>query len=301
MRHVRSAFHRACPFVASATIISLLSLLLALGPQAVAETVSTNDAVLLGFELGMGRSVDIELTYLIGPPTSLPPAQKAWVEAIFRDLVAQTSRRDIRYLLRVLDSDIVNAFSAPGGFVYLTTALLEHLGNDSDALANVIGHELAHVELQHALNQVLRSLEVGFWVSLGADLSQQGDIWERAEQVGVEVVLLGWGRQQELEADALGQRLAAAAGYDPRGLVAFFDMIELVEKLRADEWENVQTHPLLPERKQRARLLAERLSVTERKRPKPKPPDDLPDLGTIIERLTLELQLIEADPVSTQP
>lgn len=283
-------------------IILFVALLLVVAPHATAETVSNNDAMLLGFELGMGRSIDGQLSTLIGPPTTLPPAHKTWVETVFRDLVAQTSRRDIRYLLRILDSEMVNAFSAPGGFIYLTTGLIDHLGNHTDALANVIGHELAHVELKHGLDHIMRSMEVGLWVIFGGDAAQQNEVWERVDQMGAEVFVLGWGRNQELEADALGQRMTAAAGYDPYGMVDFLALIELVDRIQeeeTDEW--VQTHPLTPERKQRARVLAESLEVAERRRPKPTPPDGLPDLGNIIGRLKLHLLSIEQGEDVTTP
>ncbi|NLN28625.1 MAG: M48 family metalloprotease [Firmicutes bacterium] len=301
MQHVRPVPRSGRLYGGAVVLIGLLALVLSLATASAAQNVSAGDAMLLGIELGMGRAVDSEIVYVVGPPTTLPPAHKAWVEAIFRDMVAQTRRRDIRYLLRVLDSEMVNAFSAPGGFIYLTTGLLEHLGNHGDALANVIGHELAHVELRHALHQLLRSVEVGLWVSLGAGLSEQSEAWRRVEEVGMETVLLGWSRQQELEADALGQRMAAAAGYDPMGLVAFFDMVELVEKLLEPELADILTHPSVPERKQRARVLAAQLPVAERKRPEPAPPAELPDLSSIIERLERELQQREADPVFAEP
>lgn len=272
-------------------VVALTVLLLTCAFSTAAQEPTLADGFRFGVELGMGLTFDEEATTLIGPPATLAPDHKGWVDTIFRDLVAQASRRELRYVMRVLESDIVNAFSAPGGFIYLTTGLLEHLGNDTDALANVIGHEIAHIEMQHALNQLTRAFEVGFWVGLGPQETQDDDLWNRIDQIGVEMLLVGWGRQFELEADALGQRLAAAAGYDPRGLVTFFEVARLVDLLEDEEPPELPTHPPTPERIQRAQLLAGRLEIAERRRPKPTPPSDLPDIDTIIEQLRLQLAI----------
>ena len=169
MRHVRPVPRSGRLYGGAVVLIGLLALVLSLATASAAQNVSAGDAMLLGIELGMGRAVDSEIVYVVGPPTTLPPAHKAWVEAIFRDMVAQTRRRDIRYLLRVLDSEMVNAFSAPGGFIYLTTGLLEHLGNHGDALATSSATSWPTSNCG-TLHQLLRSVEVGLWVSLGAGL-----------------------------------------------------------------------------------------------------------------------------------
>ncbi len=173
------------------------------------------DNLLTGVELAIGDGVAANVVAEYGEPIRLPPASQRWVDTIFADIVAQGSRKEIPYRLYVLESDVVNAFAAPGGHIFITTGLLRHLGPDSDALANVLGHEVAHVEHRHGMNTLLRQLGIGFLLQLVLADAKESELFHTAVVLAGELVQLGFSREQEYESDELGQRLAAQAGYDP--------------------------------------------------------------------------------------
>lgn len=112
-----------------------------------------------------------------------------------------------RYEFRVAARGGVNAFALPGGFIYATALLLEHLRRDEDALLFVLGHEIGHVELGHCADRWrLRSGRGPLGAAAGAVLS-----------VGRFLAELHFSPTQELEADAFAARLVASRRRDPRG------------------------------------------------------------------------------------
>lgn len=246
----------------------LLAVLLTVGPPVGAQ--SFWDELLAGFESSIGAAVADDVRDEYGPPARLAADHQRWVDAIFADVVLQANRRDISYSLQVLESDVVNAFAAPGGYIFLTTALLHHIGADTDALANVLGHEVAHVEHKHGMNALGRNLGVSLLLQLALGNPSEGDeIWHVVAGVAVGLMQLGWSRDQEHESDDLGQRLAAAAGYDPRGMVRFFRVLEQLQGMEVPFLEFLSTHPLTSERIRRAEERAEALVVSPRTAPKP--------------------------------
>lgn len=228
------------------------------------------DELLAGFESTIGAAVAEDVQTEYGPPARLGAAHQRWVDTIFADIVLQANRRDITYSLQVLESEVVNAFAAPGGYIFLTTALLHHIGTDADALANVLGHEVAHVEHKHGMNALGRNLGVSLLLQLALGNPSEGDeVWHVVAGVAVGLMQLGWSRDQEYESDELGQRLAAAAGYDPRGMVRFFRVLEQLQGMEVAFLEFLSTHPLTSERIRRAENRAESLAVSPRNGPKP--------------------------------
>lgn len=225
--------------------------------------------LLTGVEVVIGESVAADVHTEYGAPIRLAPAQQAWVDTIFADVVAQASRKEITYTLSILNTDVVNAFAAPGGYLFITTGLLKHIGNDADALANVLGHEVAHVEHRHGMNGLIRRLGLGLLLGLVFGGSDDDQIWETVAVVATELMHLGWSREQEHESDDLGQQLAAAAGYDPNGMVRFFTVLQGLQGQEVAFLEFLSTHPLTSDRTERARLRAQGLTIAARPSPKP--------------------------------
>lgn len=224
-----------------------------------------------GIEVLIGQSVAQNVMEEYGPPVRLAPAYQQWVDAIFHAVAAQAGRNEISYSLQILHSDVVNAFAAPGGYVFVTTGLLAHIGSDRDALANVLGHEIAHVEHRHGMNTIGRQLGVGLLLQLL--FSNSDEAWQTVAAVAAQLVSLSWSREQEHESDDLGQRLAAAAGYDPMGMVRFFGVLRQLEGGESPFLEFLSTHPLTSERIERAQQRAETLVAASAARPgTPSPP-----------------------------
>lgn len=126
----------------------------------------------------------------------------------------------------LLDSEVVNAFALPGGKVFFSRGLAEQLKSEAE-MAGVIGHEIGHVTARHG-NQRM-SKQLGYNILLGAlavsvgvadqdsTYRQVGELAVPAMAIGGNVVLLKYGRDEELEADMLGIRYMSRAGYDPIG------------------------------------------------------------------------------------
>lgn len=216
--------------------------------------------LLAGVEVMIGESVAASVIEEYGPPVRLTPGRQQWVDTIFGAVTAQASRSEISYSLQILHTDVVNAFAAPGGYLFVTTGLLQHIGDDADALANVLGHEVAHVELKHGMNALMRQVGIGLLLQLVLGDSAD-ETWLTVLGVATELMRLGWSREQEHESDELGQRLAAAAGFSPDGMVRFFEVMQRLEGQEVAFLEFLRTHPLTSDRIDRARQRAASLHV----------------------------------------
>lgn len=119
------------------------------------------------------------------------------------------------------DKEIVNACVAPGGFIFVWTGLLDFVKNE-DELAFVLGHEVAHVELDHTLNDIKSRQAAGlFKEATGNALDGMGGLFRTME--------LGFSAELEGEADARGAELAMRAGYDPRAGLAVIERLERLQ------------------------------------------------------------------------
>lgn len=118
------------------------------------------------------------------------------------------------YTFQVIDQDEPNAFALPGGYIYVSRGLLA-MSNNEDELANVLGHEVVHVARRHAAarQSLMGALPGAF------SMNARGQV-------------AAYGRDQESEADRLGQGLAALAGYDPEGMAGFLTQLEASERLQ---------------------------------------------------------------------
>lgn len=239
-------------------LVLLLTASLLSSPPASAQ--SFLDQLLVGVEVMIGESVAQDVIAEYGKPVKLASPYQERIDKTFADLVAQSNRKkELTYTLTILESDVINAFAAPGGFVFLTTALLGHIGDDIDALANVLGHEIAHIELKHGMNSITRQLGVGLLLQLV--FGRSDETLQKVVAVAYELTRLGWSREQEHQSDEVGQRLAAAAGYDPAGMVRFFELLKRLEGQQLPFLEFLSTHPLTSERAERARARADSLQV----------------------------------------
>lgn len=141
-----------------------------------------------------------------------------------------------------------NAFSVPGGWVYVNEALLAHAGN-VDELANVVGHETGHIVLGHVMNRLRQAqrLNILFTIaSIFVHTQGQATLFNLA-QFGANYGFLNFDRQQEYQADHEGVILAARAGYNPWGMIWFFRTLQKLYGNAGFE-QFVQDHPATDER-----------------------------------------------------
>ena len=180
-----------------------------------------------------------------------------YVDGIGQRLAARSPRQDVTYRFAVADMPEANAFALPGGWIYVSRGLLA-LANSEDELANVIAHEIGHVAARHAAQRQTRSAGVGLLSALGAIATAVVAGPEAAQMVGQLGQVAGAGliasysRDQERQADAVGQQIAAGAGWDPTGMATFLETLEREGRLRAGGVARVPTfldsHPAAGER-----------------------------------------------------
>lgn len=136
-------------------------------------------------------------------------ARRPRLLAITQRLLPHVDRKDIRYEFHILQAPTINAFALPGGHVFVYTGLIDLLQTD-DELAAVVGHEIAHIDQRHVVERYQYEMRLR---GLG-----MGDLAGLA-QLPHALVHAGYAQYQEIEADAVGMRLAVAAGYKPEGAV----------------------------------------------------------------------------------
>jgi predicted Zn-dependent protease len=112
-----------------------------------------------------------------------------------------------------------NAFALPGGFVFVTKSLVDLCQSNPDEIAFILGHEMAHVIRGHAMNRIVSSSAINIASRVGP---ARGPLSGWLRRVGVQFLESAYSRDMETEADRLGVRLVAAAGFDPKGGAKLF-------------------------------------------------------------------------------
>lgn len=156
---------------------------------------------------------------------------------------AQKEAPNVSFRIRVIDSPEINAFSIPGGYVYIYQGLLNKIGPDDDALACIIGHESAHVVRRHVVKSISDSENKGFLVDLATLLSRSNTVGNLGGAL-FELDQLHYSRAAEFEADRWGERFAYNAGYDPTGMVRTFQIFEKMEDGGNSAPSYSQDHPI---------------------------------------------------------
>jgi len=148
---------------------------------------------------------------------------QTYVNQVGRWVALQSERPDIEWRFGVIETEDINAFAAPGGYILITKGLYRRLKNEAE-LAGVLGHEIGHVLMRHHLKIMQQSKIVG---ALGAVATAQAkqDWAQNLIGNGAEIVARGLDKDAEFEADRIGMVLAARAGYDAYALPAVLQEI----------------------------------------------------------------------------
>ena len=183
--------------------------------------------------------------------------------ALVGGALAQGSKRPaLPWTFIVLDTDGVNAFAAPGGFVHVTRGTLALIKNESE-LAGVLAHEIVHVTGKHTIRAIQKSKAV----QMGAaeTLSGSAGLMERAVTATYDnIVERGFGRAEENESDEEGIALANKTGYAPQGLSAFLTTLKDRNKASTEKRGLFASHPEMQERLDRLskQIASQKLAAT---------------------------------------
>ncbi|OUS15174.1 hypothetical protein A9Q88_11440 [Gammaproteobacteria bacterium 50_400_T64] len=168
----------------------------------------------------------------------------AYVNKVGQNIARHSDEPDEKYTFTVLDSPDINAFATPGGYVYIYRGLLSYMNSESQ-LAAVLGHEVAHITADHASQQQLAQTSSNVVAGVLAILTRSAEVGDATAQWGAASVK-GYGRDMELEADALGNKFLNRAGYDPDAMITIISQLKAHErytkKRSADAGKKAQTY-----------------------------------------------------------
>ncbi|MEO6461657.1 MAG: M48 family metalloprotease [Candidatus Eisenbacteria bacterium] len=179
------------------------------------------------------------------------------VTSIGNALAAGSHRPELPWNFRVLDDPTVNAFAAPGGYIYITRGILAHLNSEAQ-LAGVLGHEIGHVTARHYARAASRQQIAGLGLILGSVLSESVARSADLAQTGLGLLFLKYSRDNENESDRLGVEYSVKSGWDAREMPATYRTLARIgERAGSRIPTYLSTHPDPGAREGTVRALAE--------------------------------------------
>lgn len=169
----------------------------------------------------------------------------AYVNAVGNKVAQRSDRPDLPYSFHVIQSAELNAFALPGGEIFITTAALKAMKNEAE-LAGVLAHEVVHVARRHGIDN-LRAAMVAEGITTAA-LGSTPAVIQQAGKIAASLVLKGYTRTLETDADHFGAIYSNAAGYDPRGLGTFLTTLAQTVGDTPKAFEAFGDHPVISER-----------------------------------------------------
>jgi len=202
-------------------------------------------------ETSIGRNMDAEVR-----AQNRMYSDSAWndyVRQIGNRIVARCDRRDIDYHFAIIESDQINAFAAPGGFIYLYTGLLKTMENEAE-LASVIAHEISHVVARHSIKRLQVAMGVAMLQELV--LGKSPEALNTAVNIGLSLSFAEYSRDNEREADSYGVQYMTKAGYNPEAALSMFEKLASMSDGGPDFFERIaMSHPETRERISNTRAL----------------------------------------------
>lgn len=165
-------------------------------------------------------------------------------------VASQTNRKQLPWSFGVIESEGINAFAAPGGYIVITLGLYNLLENEAQ-LAGVLAHEIAHVVRKHHLSALQKTMKREFWSGLGIKLVGNKKKREKLQQLinsGVQLYATGLDRKYEYDADVRAVVLLARAGYDPYALLDVLTTIDSINPNSSELSVLMKTHPATAKR-----------------------------------------------------
>ncbi len=183
--------------------------------------ISTNEEI----SIGQKMAAQVESTEKLYPDQEV----QAYVNGVGQRIAGVSDRKELPYHYQVLDSKEINAFATPGGYIYVYSGLLKILDDEAE-LAGVLAHETSHVVARHGVKRLQQVLGVQVVLSLALGSSSQ--ISQDLASTSVGIILQGYSRDNEYEADQYGTYYMDKAGYNPNGMK---DLLEKLDKMSSKE------------------------------------------------------------------
>ncbi len=195
-------------------------------------------------EIQLGLQSAPQMAQEMGGLANNPQAQ-ALVKKVGQRVVASSAaaKSPYKYDFHLLaDPETINAFALPGGQIFITVGLLKLLRTEGE-LAGVLGHEVGHVVARHSAEHMAKSgLTQGLTSAAVIAVDPTGGGSGMAQMIS-SAINMKYGRNDELEADALGIRLGGESGYDPRAMLGVMEILEKATSGRGRPPEMFSSHP----------------------------------------------------------
>ena len=173
------------------------------------------------------------------------PQMQERLERIGKKIAAVSDRQDLSYYFNIVKEKEFNAFAIPGGNVYVNSGLVQAATDDE--LAAVVGHEVGHIAARHSVKRLQAVLGYQLIASIALGASGQQQVLQAVDIV-FNVVNLGYSRKDEYLADKLGVKYTKAAGFDPNGMVTFFQKLKKEGNDAGSKLVFLSSHPPIDDR-----------------------------------------------------
>jgi predicted Zn-dependent protease len=194
-------------------------------------------------EIGIGQEMDSQIGREMGVYDNRD--LQGYVDGVGQRLAQVSERPHLPWKFTVVDSPAINAFALPGGYIYLTRGIMPFLGDEAE-MAGVLGHEIGHVTARHSAQQYSRATGAQLGLVLGGIFVPAVRQFGGLAETGLGLLFLKYGRDDELQADALGVRYTARSGWDPGGVAGMLGTLDRIADESTDRrgvpnW--LSTHP----------------------------------------------------------
>ncbi|HOX27641.1 MAG TPA: M48 family metalloprotease [bacterium] len=183
------------------------------------------------------------------------------MQAVGERIISICGRKNIEYHFYILDTDIINAFALPGGYVFMTKGIMDFV-DDDDELASVMAHEITHVVRRHGVSIYKKEMKNALINFLVLVLTRDPNAVMAGQMVEQERADI-FGRTAENEADSFGLEYVVKAGYNPDSFISFFEKMKQYDSHRPNLLEDYfDSHPPMEERIENAKNNYKRLGLT---------------------------------------
>lgn len=191
-------------------------------------------------EISLGKESDPSIVAQYGVYDH--PKLQAFINEKGKKMGAISHRPNLNYEFKILDSEIVNAFAVPGGYVYFTRGIMAHFNNEAE-FAGVLGHEIGHITARHSAKQYSKQMLTQILFIGGMVVSEDFRNLADVAQQGIGLLFLKFGRDHETESDKLGVEYSTKIGYDAHEMAGFFNTLKRMSGGEGSLPTFLSTHP----------------------------------------------------------
>jgi len=222
----------------------VLAVLLLLNSCAKNPVTGRSDLMLMSEsqEVALGQRSDPEITAYMGIYED--PALQKFINEKGQQMASVSHRKNLKYHFKIVDSDVVNAFAVPGGYVYFTRGIMAHFNNEAE-FAGVLGHEIGHITARHSAKQYSKAMLAQIGLVAGSVVSPTFAQYAELASQGLGLLFLKFGRDAESQSDKLGVEYSTKIGYDAVEMSSFFSTLDRLRKVQGSEEVPtfLSTHP----------------------------------------------------------